>query len=424
MSALAKPLSTPPSPAPQSEWNIEAVRVDFPILSTRVYNRPLIYFDNAATTQKPLVVVDAISNYYLYGNANIHRGVHYLSEKATDAFETVRHQVQTFIGARSANEIVFVRGATEGLNLLAATLGRTRVKSGDEILISIMEHHSNIVPWQLLCEQTGARLVVIPMHANGELDQAAFEKLLTPRTRILALTHVSNSIGSINPVKHMIQLAHRQNTVVILDAAQSVAHMPIDVQDLDCDFMVLSGHKLYGPTGIGVLYGKGSLLDSLPPYQSGGDMISSVRIEKSTFHKAPQKFEAGTPHIAGVLGLGAALDYLTRLGMAAIATYENSLLAYATQVLTGIPHLRIIGQAREKSGIISFTIDDVHPHDIGTILDRSGIAIRAGHHCTMPLWESLGIVATARVSLGLYNTPGEIDHLAETLNGVRKVMGL
>jgi cysteine desulfurase/selenocysteine lyase len=402
-------------------FDVDKVRSDFPILRQRVRGRTLIYLDNAATSQKPHVVIDAISQYYERENANIHRGVHFLSERATEEFEGARRKMQSFLNAADASEIIFVRGATEAINLVAQTYGRTNVHSGDEVLITAMEHHSNIVPWQILCEEKGARLRVAPISDSGELLLQEFEKLLGPRTKIVAVTHVSNALGTINPVKRIIEMAHRGNIPVLVDGAQAVPHLKVDLQALDCDFYVLSGHKVYGPTGIGVLYGKSALLDAMPPYQGGGDMISSVTFEKTTYNKLPYKFEAGTPHVAGAIGMGAAIEYVNGLGMDNIAAHEHELLAYATEAVSAIPGIRLIGTAREKAGVLSFLLDSIHPHDIGTILDQEGMAVRTGHHCAQPVMQRFGIAATARASFALYNTREEVDALVEGLQRVREV---
>jgi cysteine desulfurase/selenocysteine lyase len=396
-------------------------RADFPILKTEVNGKPLVYLDNAATTQKPLAVIEAESQYYRRDNANVHRGIHVLSQRATQAYEAARVKVQRLINAHHSEEIVFVRGTTEAINLVAQSYGRPRFKEGDEIVLSIMEHHSNIVPWQILCQQTGAKLRIVTINDAGEFEMEAYETLLNVRTRLVAVTHVSNALGTVNPVKPVIDLAHTYNVPVLLDGAQAVAHKHVDVQALDCDFYAFSAHKLYGPTGIGVLYGKAALLDAMPPYQGGGDMISSVSFEHTSYNELPYKFEAGTPNIAGVIGLGSAIDFVTGIGLDVIAAHEQALLAYATQALLMIPGLRIIGTARDKTGILSFTLEGVHPHDIGTILDHHGVAIRTGHHCTMPLMDRFGIPATARASFALYNTRAEVDMLVTAINKVREI---
>jgi len=404
-------------------FDVERVRADFPILSTEVHGRPLVYLDNAATSQKPRAVIDAILRYYQGTNANVHRGVHYLSETATEDYEAARRTAQQFIHAPHLHEIIFVRGTTEGINLVAHTFGRMRVGAGDEVLITGMEHHSNIVPWQILCNEKGAKLRVAPINDDGELRLDEFAKLLGPKTKLAAVTHVSNALGTINPLRRMVELAHAQGVPVLVDGAQAVPHMKVDVQDLDCDFYTFSGHKVYGPTGIGVLWGKTALLESMPPYQGGGDMISSVTFEKTSYNKLPYKFEAGTPDIAGVIGLGAALTYVTGLGIDNIAAHEHDLLGYATEKLEAIPGLRIIGTAKEKAGVVSFVMENAHPHDIGTILDQEGIAIRTGHHCSQPIMERFGVPATARASFAVYNTRSEVDALARGIEKVREVLG-
>jgi cysteine desulfurase/selenocysteine lyase len=394
---------------------VERWRADFPILESRIHGKPLIYLDNAATTQKPQVVIDAEARYYREENANVHRGVHVLSQRATDAFEGARIKVQRFINAARSDEIVFVRGTTEAINLVAQSYGRPRLREGDEIVISALEHHSNIVPWQMVCQQTGALLRVIPVSDDGELDIDAYEKLLSERTRLVALAHVSNALGTINPVRAMIAKAHALGVPVLLDGAQAIAHLPVDVQALGCDFYAFSGHKIYAPMGIGVLYGKALLLEEMPPYQGGGDMIRTVAFEHTEYNVLPYKFEAGTPNVAGAIGLGAALDYLSRIGLETIAAYEHEVLDYATRVIADIPGVRLIGTAKDKTAILSFLVEGVHAHDIGTILDRQGIAIRAGHHCAMPLMQRFGVAATARASFALYNTQEEADALAAGL---------
>ncbi|HLD14483.1 MAG TPA: cysteine desulfurase [Burkholderiales bacterium] len=399
--------------------DVTRVRADFPILRQLVRGKPLVYLDNAATTQKPLTVIEALDHYYRFDNANIHRGVHTLSERATAAYEGARETVRRFIGARSTKEIVFVRGATEAINLVAQTWGRANVKAGDEILVSEMEHHSNIVPWQMLCQQVGATLKVIPINDAGELQLDKLDTLLTARTRLVGITHCSNALGTINPMREIIKKAHAAGAVVLVDGAQAVAHMPVDVQALDCDFYVFSSHKLYGPTGTGVLYGKESLLEAMPPWHGGGEMIKYVTFEKTIYNDLPAKFEAGTPHIAGGIGLGAAIDYVTQIGLDAIGAHEHDLLVYATQRVTEISELRIIGTARAKSGILSFDLGRIHPHDIGTMLDHQGIAIRTGHHCAMPVMQHYCVPATARASFALYNTRADVDALVA---GIRKVI--
>jgi cysteine desulfurase/selenocysteine lyase len=402
-------------------WDVERIRKDFPILQQTVHGRPLVYLDNAATSQKPQVVLDAIVDYYTRENANVHRGVHWLSERATESYEGARAVVQRFLNARDTREIVFVRGTTEGINLVARTYGRQAVGAGDEVLVSALEHHSNIVPWQLLCEERGAVLRVIPIDGSGTLELDAYERLLGGRTRLVALPHVSNALGTIVPVRRMIELAHRQGVPVLVDGAQAVPHLPVDVQELDADFYTFSGHKVFGPTGIGVLYGKVEHLERMPPFQGGGDMIRTVTFERTTYNDLPYKFEAGTPHIAGAIGLGAALAYLMALGRERVAAYEHELLAHATPLISAIPGVRLIGTAREKASVLSFLVEGVHAHDVGTVLDREGIAVRTGHHCAMPVMQRFGVAATTRASLALYNTREEIDALARGLARVREL---
>jgi cysteine desulfurase/selenocysteine lyase len=401
--------------------DVAKIRKDFPILSREVYGRPLVYLDNAATTQKPQAVIDAISHYYAFGNSNIHRGVHLLSQTATDAYEEARETVQRFLGAEHSSEIIFVRGATEAINLVAQSFGRQKIGPGDEVLITAMEHHANIVPWQMLCEEKGATLRIAPINDEGELELEAFEALLNPRTKIAAITHVSNALGTINPVERMIAMAHAKGVPVLVDGAQAVAHLKVDVRALKADFYVFSGHKVYGPTGVGVLYGRRDLLNAMPPYQGGGDMIRSVTFEKTIYNQLPYKFEAGTPHISGAIGLKAAIDYVEAVGLGAIAQHEHALLEYGTQVLRGIPKLRLIGTAAHKASVLSFVMEDIHPHDIGTVLDREGIAIRTGHHCAQPLMHRFQVAATARASLAMYNTREELDALGAGLQRLREV---
>ena len=416
MTALAqRSFSTAPG------LDVEKVRKDFPILGQEVRGKPLVYLDNAATSQKPRAVIDAVARYYLQDNANVHRGVHLLSERATKEYEDAREKVRRFINAARTEEIVFVRGTTEAINLVAQTYGRTRVRAGDEVLITEMEHHSDIVPWQLLCEEKGAVLRVAPIDDDGQLLVDELQRLLGPRTRLLALAHVSNTLGTVNPVRRIVEIAHRQGVPVLLDGAQAAPHFPIDVRALDCDFYAFSGHKLFGPTGIGVLYGRSELLEEMPPWQGGGDMISSVTFEKTTWNKLPHKFEAGTPDIAGAIGLGAAIDYVSALGFAAIGAHEHDLLSYATKAVGEVPGLRLIGTAKEKASVLSFVLGDVHPHDVGTILDQEGIAIRTGHHCTQPLMRRLGVPATARASLAFYNRRSEVDALVAGLHKVQEI---
>lgn len=394
---------------------------DFPILNQKIHAHTLAYLDNAATSQKPKQVIDAISNYYSGYNANVHRGLHHLSEKATEKFESSRKIIQKFINARSDNEIIFVRGTTEAINLVAQTFARSQIKLGDEIIISALEHHSNIVPWQLLCEQVGAKIKIIPVLENGELCLDTYKKLLNEKTKLVSITHASNAIGTINPVKEMIVLAHGYGAKVLIDGAQAVPHMPIDVQDLDCDFYAFSGHKMYGPMGIGVLYGKEQLLLAMPPYQGGGEMITQVSFEKAHYHVPPYKFEAGTPDVPGAIGLAAAIEYLNQFTWDKIQQHESDLLDYATLQLSKINGLSIIGTAKNKVPVISFTLDNCHPHDLGTILDQQGIAIRAGHHCAMPLMNELKLVATARASFAIYNTREEIDRLVQGVETARRM---
>ncbi len=405
----------------ETRFDVERVRRDFPILGREVRGRPLVYLDNAATTQKPRAVLDALTRYYTESNANIHRGVHYLSETATQAHEAARATLQRFFNAREAREVIFTRNATEGINLVAQTFGRTQVGAGDEIVITGMEHHSNIVPWQMLCEQTGATLRVAPITDDGELEWDELERLVGPRTKLVAVVHLSNSLGTVNPVRRVVELAHAHGAAVLIDGAQAAYHFPVDVQALDCDFYVATGHKLYGPTGIGVLYGKAERLEAMPPYQGGGDMISSVTFKKTTYNALPYKFEAGTPHIAGAIGLAAAVDYLTGLGLDQVAAHERGLLAYGTEALRQVPGVRLIGTASEKASILSFVMEGVHPHDIGTVVDQEGVAIRTGHHCTQPVMDRFGIPATARASLAMYNTRDDIDALILALDRAREV---
>jgi cysteine desulfurase / selenocysteine lyase len=425
MSVTARTSSSAPGavPARPAPLDVERVRRDFPILGQMVRERPLVYLDNAATSQKPRAVIDAITRYYEEENANIHRGVHYLSERATKEYEAARKTVQHFLNAARPGEIVFVRGATEAINLVAHSFGRLRVGAGDEVLITAMEHHSNIVPWQILCEQQGAKLQVAPIDDRGYLLLDELEKRLGPRTRIVAVTQVSNALGTVNPVRQIVEMAHARGIPVLVDGAQAAPHLSVDVQALDCDFYVFSGHKVYGPTGIGILYGKAELLDAMPPYQGGGEMILSVTFEKTVYNKPPHRFEAGTPHIAGAVGLRAALEYLHRVGLPAIAAHENDLLAYATEQLGSIAGMRLIGTAAEKAGVVSFVMDRIHAHDIGTILDSEGIAIRTGHHCAQPVMRHFGVPATARASFALYNTKQEVDALVRGIDKVRRVFG-
>ena len=404
-----------------SAYDAEKIRRNFPILARDVRGKKLVYLDNAATSQKPQAVIDAIVRYYEEENANIHRGVHFLSELATSKHEQARRLVKQFINAADERELIFVRGATEAINLVAHTYGRANVKADDEVLITAMEHHSNIVPWQILCDEKGAKLRVAPINDDGELVLGELHKMLTPRVKILALAHVSNALGTINPIKQIIDCAHSKSIPVLIDGAQAVPHMKVDVQALGCDFYAFSSHKMFGPMGIGVLYGKSALLEAMPPYQGGGDMISSVTFEKTLYNKLPFKFEAGTPDVAGAIGLGVAIEYLNDIGMENIARHEHELLIYATQKVSAIPGVTLVGTAKEKAGVLSFVMDNIHPHDIGTILDQEGIAIRTGHHCAQPVMERFGIPATARASFALYNTKEEIDALAAGIAKVKEV---
>jgi cysteine desulfurase/selenocysteine lyase len=411
------------SEAPGLSWDVERIRKDFPILQQEVHGKPLVYLDNAATTQKPQPVLDALQAYYTADNANVHRGVHLLSERATEAYEAARVRIQRFLQAAHPREIIFVRGATEGINLVAHTYGRRTVGPDDEILITALEHHSNIVPWQMLCEDTGATLRVVPIDDSGEVDLEAYDRLLNGRTKLVAVAHVSNALGTVVPIGQMIEAAHRRGIPVLVDGAQAVAHMEVDVQALDCDFYVFSGHKTFGPTGIGVLYGKTELLERMPPFHGGGDMIKSVSFEKTVYNDLPYKFEAGTPDIAGAIGLGVALEYLEALGRDRVAAYEHELLAYGTERLSACPGVRLIGTARQKAGVLSFVVEGAHAHDVGTILDREGIAVRTGHHCAMPVMARFGVPATTRASLALYNTREELDALVSGLEKVREIFG-
>jgi cysteine desulfurase / selenocysteine lyase len=414
-------METEPLLHPAAAADVEAWRLDFPILQETIRGKPLVYLDNGATTQKPQSVIDSELHYYNHLNANVHRGVHDLSQRATDAYEAARTTVRRFINAGSDAEIIFVRGTTEAINLVAQSYARPLLKAGDEILITAMEHHSNIVPWQMVCQQTGAVLKVAPISDAGELDMAAYAKLLGSRTRLVAVTHLSNALGTIAPVEQIIALAHAAGVPVLLDGAQAISHLKVDVRALDCDFYAFSGHKIFGPTGIGVLYGKAALLNAMPPYQGGGDMIRAVTFEKTEYNELPYKFEAGTPNIAGAIALGAALDYVSAIGLDAIAAHEGDLLDYATGLMQAVPGLTIIGRAPCKASILSFTIDGIHPHDIGTILDHDGIAIRAGHHCAMPVMQRFGLAGTARASFALYNTRREIDVLVAGLHKVQEM---
>jgi cysteine desulfurase/selenocysteine lyase len=417
MTTLATPRSSPQAEA----FDAEKVRRQFPILESRVRGKPLVYLDSAATAQKPRAVIEAELGFYERDNANVHRGVHLLSERATQAYEGAREKVRRFIGAAEAREVIFVRGATEALNLVAFTFGRQRVGEGDEILLTEMEHHSNIVPWQMLAQERRARLVVAPVDDAGVLRLEELERRIGPRTRLLAVTHVSNALGTVNPIARICEMAHRKGVPVVVDGAQGVPHVPVDVRALGCDFYAFSGHKLYGPTGIGILWGRREHLEEMPPWQGGGDMILSVTFEKTTYNDLPYKFEAGTPHIAGAVGLGAAVDWLAGLDLAGALRHEHDLLVHGTEVLSRIPGLRLVGTAPEKAGVLSFLLGDVHPHDVGTVLDREGIAIRTGHHCAQPLMQRYGIAATARASLGIYNLRSDLDALAAGLDKVRRM---
>ena len=402
-------------------FDVDSIRKDFPILRQQMRGHPLVYLDNAATTQKPQLVLDTLARYYAAGNANIHRGVYELSEDATAAYDGARSKVKQLLNAASSREIVFTRNSTESINLVAQTFGRQHLKAGDEVLITHMEHHSNIVPWQLLCEQCDAELRVAPIDETGTLQLDEFERLLGPRTRLVSVVHLSNSLGTINPVQTIVEMAHRHGIAVLIDGSQAVYHMPVDVQALGCDFYVFTGHKLYGPTGIGVLYGREDLLEKMPPYQGGGDMIQSVTFAKTTYAELPNKFEAGTPHIAGAVGLGAAVDYLHKIGFDGIGSHEADLLAYGTEAIADVDGLRLIGTAAKKASILSFVMEGAHPHDIGTIVDRDGVAIRTGHHCTQPVMDRFDIPATARASIAMYNTRDELDALARALKRVREM---
>lgn len=404
-----------------NSFDVARIREDFPILKETINGKPLVYLDNAATTQKPQAVIDALVNYYVTENSNVHRGVHTLSQRATDSYEEARVKVQQFINAADDREVIFVRGTTEGINLVAQTYGRANIGPDDEIIVTAMEHHSNIVPWQILCQEKGAHLKVIPINDEGELLLDEFEKLLSPRTRFVSVVHQSNALGTINPVEQIVEMAHARDIPVMLDGAQAVAHVPIDVQKIGCDFYAFSGHKLYGPTGVGALYGRAELLDAMPPYQGGGEMIRSVTFEKTLYNVIPAKFEAGTQNIAGSVGLGVAIDYVNSVGMENIAAWENQLVAYGTERLSEIEPVRLIGTARHKGSILSFVMENAHPHDVGTILDAEGIAVRTGHHCAQPLMDRYGVPATVRASLAFYNTKEEIDTLVKGIDRVIEV---
>jgi cysteine desulfurase/selenocysteine lyase len=409
------------SGAPVENLDVRKVRKDFPILKQKVHGKPLVYLDNGATSQKPQIVIDTLSRYYAAENSNIHRGVHFLSERATAAYEDARQKVKRFVNAGSEREIIFVRGTTEAINLVAQSYGRTFLKEGDEIIVSALEHHSNIVPWQMLCGQTGARLRVVPMNHDGELVLDEYRRLLNEKTKFVSVAHVSNALGTIVPVKEIVRLAHERSVPVLVDGAQAVPHLKVDVQELGCDFYAFSGHKLFGPTGVGVLYGRSELLDAMPPYQGGGDMISLVTFEKTHYNVLPYKFEAGTPHIAGGVGLAAAIDYLNGLDWKQVLAHEHDLLTYATAALSEITGLRIIGTAGQKAGVISFAFEHIHAHDLGTILDQEGVAVRAGHHCAMPVMQRFGVPATTRASFALYNTRDEADALVRGIHRALKV---
>lgn len=396
-------------------FDLEKIRREFPVLSRKVHNKPLVYFDNAATTQKPQVVIDALVNYYSELNSNVHRGVHSLSQQATSAFEESREKLRAFINAKFTREIIFTRGCTDSINLVASSWGRKNIGSGDEILISALEHHSNIVPWQMLCEEKGAQLKVCPLQEDGTLNLSALEALMTSRTKLLAITHISNTLGTINPVKEITQLAHKMGIMVLIDGAQALSHMKVDVQDIDCDFYAFSAHKVYGPMGIGGLFGKESVLNAMPPYQGGGEMIQQVTFAKTTYNELPFKFEAGTPNVGDAIAFGVALDYMNSIGIGAIAAWEHELLRYATERFKADPLIRIIGQAPQKASLISFLIDDIHPYDAGTIIDQFGIAVRTGTHCAQPLMDGLGLPGTIRASFAFYNTKEEIDRLMEAI---------
>lgn len=404
-------------------YDVDAIREDFPILGESVYDRPLVYLDNGASAQKPRAVIESLSRVYETEYANVHRGVHYMSQKATDAMEGAREKARAFVNAEHAHEAIFVRGATEGINLVASSWGRANLGSGDEIVLSVMEHHSNIVPWQIVAEQTGAVIRVAPIDDDGVLDMDALESLIGPRTRMVAITHVSNALGTVVPVDEVIRIAQRHGALILLDGCQAVPHMAVDVRALDVDFYVFSGHKLYGPSGIGILYGKEALLKAMPPYQGGGEMIESVTFEKTTYAGLPFKFEAGTPHIAGAIGLGAAIDYVSGIGLDRIGAHESDILEYATARLGALNSVRLIGTAPDKAAIVSFNLEDVHPHDVGTILDREGVAVRTGHHCAQPVMDRFDVAATVRASFGLYNTRQEVDALVEALGRVQEIFG-
>jgi cysteine desulfurase / selenocysteine lyase len=422
---LSRPVATAPSPSrPAAPLDVGRIRADFPILSETVRNgHPLVYLDNAATSQKPRQVIAAISRFYSSENANIHRGLHYLSERATTAYDAARKKVARFLGAGSPSEIVFTRGTTEAINLVAQSWGRSNLRRGDEVLVTGMEHHANLVPWQLVCQQTGATFRAAPITDRGELDLDAFDRLLTDRTRLFAVGHVSNALGTVNPVRELAARAHARGALVLVDGAQSAPHLAIDVSELGSDFFACSGHKLFGPTGIGVLYGRMAILDVMPPWQTGGDMIERVTLERTTWAEPPARFEAGTPPIAEVIGLAAAIDYVESVGLGAIGTWESELLARATELIGALPGVRLVGTAREKAAVLSFVLEGIHPHDVGTVLDDEGVAVRAGHHCAQPVMQRFGIPATVRASFAFYNTPDEIEALVRGVERARKVFG-
>jgi len=422
---LSRPVATAPSPSrPAAPLDMGRIRADFPILSETVRDgHPLVYLDNAATSQKPRQVIAAISRFYSSENANIHRGLHYLSERATTAYDAAREKVARFLGAGSPSEIVFTRGTTEAINLVAQSWGRSNLRRGDEVLVTGMEHHANLVPWQLVCQQTGATFRAVPITDRGELDLDAFDRLLTDRTRLFAVGHVSNALGTVNPVRELAARARVRGALVLVDGAQSAPHLAIDVSELGCDFFACSGHKLFGPTGIGVLYGRMAILDGMPPWQTGGDMIERVTLERTTWAEPPARFEAGTPPIAEVIGLAAAIDYVESVGLGAIGTWESELLARATELIGALPGVRLVGTAREKAGVLSFVLEGIHPHDVGTVLDDEGVAVRAGHHCAQPVMQRFGIPATVRASFAFYNTPDEIEALVRGVERARKVFG-
>jgi len=418
---MSHAIPTPVLDRVEPPYDVEAIRGDFPILTRRVHGRPLVYLDNAATTHKPASVLAAERDCYERYYANIHRGVHLLSVESTEAYEAVREKVRAFVNASETREVVFVRGTTEGINLVAQTYGRRNVRAGDEVLITALEHHSNIVPWQMLCEEQGAKLKVAPIDRTGTVDLNELRGLVTDRTRIVSVAHVSNALGTVNPIGEIVEIAHARGVPVLVDGAQAISRMPVDVQALGCDFYAFSGHKVYAPSGVGVLWGRGSLLEAMPPWQGGGDMISSVTFEKTTYNVLPYKFEAGTPNIAGAIGLGAAIDYVRALGVERIARHEEALLAQATRAVGAIPGIKLVGTAREKVAVLSFTMDGVHPHDIGTVLDRNGVAVRTGHHCAQPVMDFFGVPATARASFALYNTPQEVEALVAGIEDVRRM---